>query len=165
MPGINVLAYKLAIDTNERYILQDDGKEILGSGAAIGDLIVQRVGAGQLQVTGVITTSQTAVPTIPSPVSGFGTISFSAVSTDTAGAITFTITGTPAASAVALPVVFSRTYAAAPKAVTLTLGSSQTADPITLFYVTALTTTGFTIATNAAAAAQAAAVIDYIVSF
>jgi hypothetical protein len=105
------------------------------------------------------------VPTIPSPVAGFGTISFSAVSTDTAGAITFTITGTPAASAVALPVVFSRTYAAAPKAVTLTLGSSQTADPITLFYVTGLTTTGFTIATNAAGAAQAAAVIDYIVSF
>ncbi|SRR6266571_1255980 len=165
MPGINTLSYKLQGDTFERCIVQDDGKILWSSGAAAADVIMQRVGAGQLQVSGSLTTTQGAVPTIPSPVSGFGTVSFSAVSTDTAGAITFTITGTPAASAVALPVVFSRTYATAPKAVVLTLGTSQTADPITLFYVTALSTTGFTIGTNATAAAQAGAVLDYIVSF
>jgi hypothetical protein len=165
MPGINELAYKLAIDSNERFILQDDGKMVWGSGAAIGDLIIQRVGVGQLQVTGGITTSQTAVPTIPSPVAGFGTISFAAGSTDTAGAITFTVSGTPAASAVAMPVVFSRTYAAAPKSVQLTMGDSSVNDPITIYYVTALTTTGFTIATNATGAAQAAKILLYTVSF
>lgn len=165
MPGVNTVSYKLQGDTNERFIQQDDGTQIWGSGAAAGDIIVKRVGAGQLQVLGAITTTQGAVPTIPSPFAGYGTISFSAASTDTAGAVTFTVTGTPAASAVALPVVFSRTYATAPKAVVLTLGTSQTTNPITLYYVTALSTTGFTIGTNAAGAAQAGVVLDYIVSF
>lgn len=113
----------------------------------------------------VLSTSQAAVPTIPSPVSGFGTITFSAASTDTAGAITFTITGTPAASAVALPVVFATAKAAAPRSVQLTMGDSSVNDPITIYYVTALATTGFTIATNATAAAQASKVLLYTVSF
>jgi len=121
--------------------------------------------ATTLWAGGVLTTSQAAVPTIPSPVSGFGTVSFSAASTDTAGAITFTVTGTPAASAVALPVVFNVAKGAAPKAVALTMGDSSVNDPITLFYVTALATTGFTIATNATAAAQAGKILLYTVSF
>jgi hypothetical protein len=193
MPGINEVAFKAAGDTNERYILQDDGKMIWGSGAAIGDIILARtaanlltltggmtqtgntltvndtalvrVGAGQLQLNGVLTTTQSAVPTIPSPAAGWGTISFAAGSTDTAGAITFTVSGTPAASAVAMPVVFSRTYATAPKSVQLTMGDSSVNDPITIYYVTALATTGFTIATNATGAAQASKILLYTVSF
>lgn len=113
----------------------------------------------------VLSTAQAAVPTIPSPVSGFGTVSFSALSTDAAGAITFTVTGTPAASAVALPVVFATAKAAAPRSVQLTMGDSSVNDPITIYYVTALTTAGFTIATNATAAAQASKVLLYHVDF
>lgn len=220
MPGVNELAYKLATDTNERFICQDDGKMIWGPGSAIGDVILTRSATSTLALTGsltvsgtqtftglltttagltvgttltvtgvsnltglvtttggltvgttltlsggILTTSQPAVPTIPSPVSGFGTISFSAASTDTAGQITFTVSGTPAASAVAMPVVFNRTYAAAPKAVTLTMGDSSVNDPITIYYVTALTTTGFTIATNATGAAQAGKILNYHVDF
>jgi hypothetical protein len=120
-----------------------------------------------LSAGGVLTTSQAAVPTIPSPAANFGTITFSAASTDTAGAITFTITSTPAASAVAMPVVFNVAKAAAPKAVTLTMGDSSVNDPIGMFYVPAasLATTGFTIATNATAAAQASKVLFYHVDF
>jgi hypothetical protein len=222
MPGVNELAYKLAADANERFICQDDGKMIWGSGAAIGDVILQRSAAATLGLTGsltvsgtqtftglltttagltvgttltvtgvsnltglvtttggltvgttltlsggILTTSQAAVPTIPSPAAGWTTISFSSASTDTAGAITFTVSGTPAASAVAMPVVFNRTYAAAPKAVTLTMGDSSVNDPITMFYVPAasLATTGFTIATNATGAAQAGKVLYYHVDF
>lgn len=165
MPGVNTVSYKLQGDSNERFIQQDDGTQIWGSGAAVGDVIVKRVGAGQLQVLGSITTTQGAVPTIPSPVAGFGTISFSTTSTDTAGAITFSVSGTPAASAVAMPVVFSRTYATAPKSVQLTMGDSSVNDPITIYYVTALATTGFTIATNATGAAQASKILLYTVSF
>jgi hypothetical protein len=166
MPGVNTVSYKLQGDTFERFVQQDDGTQIWGSGAAAGDVIMKRTGAAQVTLTGVLVSgAQTAVPTIPSPFAGYGTISFSAASTDQAGAITFTVTGTPAASAVALPVVFNRTYTAAPKAVTLTLGTSQTTNPITLYYVTGLATTGFTIGTNAAGAAQAGVVIDYIVAF
>lgn len=165
MPGVNVLAYKLQGDTFERFVVQDDGKILLSSGAAAADVIMQRVGAGQLQVSGSLTTTQGAVPTIPSPAAGFGTISFSTTSTDTAGAITFTVSGTPAASAVAMPVVFSRTYATAPKSVQLTMGDSSVNDPITIYYATALATTGFTIATNATGAAQAGKILLYTVSF
>jgi hypothetical protein len=193
MPGVNELAYKSPQDTNERFVVQDDGKLQWGSGAALPDIILQRsaantltltgaltqttntltindvgltrVGAGQLQLNGVITTTQAAVPTIPSPAAGWGTISFATGSTDTAGAITFTVSGTPAASAVAMPVVFSRTYATAPKSVQLTMGDSSVNDPITIYYVTALATTGFTIATNATGAAQAAKILLYAVSF
>lgn len=190
MPGINEVAFKAATDTNERFIIQDDGKMIWGSGAAIGDIILARSAANTLALTGgltttvastlagnttltgtltlsggILTTTQAAVPTIPSPASGWGTISFSAASTDTAGVITFTVTGTPAANAAALPVVFNRTYAAAPKSVMLTLNTVQTTNPITLYYITAMTTTGFTIATNAAAAAQAGVQLGYQVAF
>lgn len=268
MPGVNEVAYKLAGDTNERYILQDDGKMIWGSGAAIGDAILTRSATSTLALTGsltvsgtfaptgavtttgalavgttltvtgastltgavtttgalavgttltvtgastltgavtttgalavgttlavtststltgavtttgaltvgttltlsggIMTTSQASVPTIPSPATGWGTITFSTDSTDTAGKITFTVTGTPAASAVAMPVVFNRTYAAAPKAVTLTMGDSSVNDPITIYYITGLATTGFTIATNATGAAQAAKILYYHVDF
>jgi hypothetical protein len=113
----------------------------------------------------VLSTSQAAVPTIPSPVAGFGTVSFSAASTDAAGAITFTVSGTPAASAVALPVVFATAKAAAPRSVQLTMGDSSVNDPLSIFYVTGLATTGFTIATNATAAAQASKVLYYHVDF
>lgn len=164
MPGINEVAYKGPADTNERFILQDDGKMIWGSGSAIGDVILSRTGATTLTLVGAISTTQSAVPTVPSPAAGFSAVSFSAASTDVDGQITFT-TATPAASAVALPVVFSRTYPAAPKSVVLTLGTSQTNDPITFFYVTALAATGFTIATNATAVAQTGVVLNYHVGF
>lgn len=120
-----------------------------------------------LSAGGALTTSQAAVPTIPSPAAGWGTITFSAASTDTAGAITFTVSGTPAASAVAMPVVFNVTKAAAPKGVQLTMGDSSVNDPITMFYVPAasLATTGFTIATNATGAAQASKILYYSVDF
>jgi hypothetical protein len=118
-----------------------------------------------LSAGGALTTSQAAVPTIPSPAAGWGTITFSAASTDTAGAITFTVSGTPAASAVAMPVVFNVTKAAAPKGVQLTMGDSSVNDPITIFYVTGLATTGFTIATNATGAAQASKILYYHVDF
>ena len=61
--------------------------------------------------------------------------------------------------------VFNVAKGAAPKAVALTMGDSSVNDPITLFYVTALATTGFTIATNATAAAQAGKILLYTVSF
>lgn len=120
-----------------------------------------------LSAGGVLSTTQAGVPTIPSPASGFGTISFAAGSSDTAGQITFTVSGTPAASAVAMPVVFNVTKTAAPKGVQLTMGDSSVNDPITLFYVPAasLATTGWTIATNATGAAQAAKILYYTVDF
>lgn len=120
-----------------------------------------------LSAGSVLSTTQAAVPTIPSPAVGWGTITFAAGSSDTAGAITFTVSGTPAASAVAMPVVFNVTKAAAPKGVQLTMGDSSVNNPITMFYVpvASLATTGFTIATNATGAAQASKVLYYTVDF
>jgi hypothetical protein len=66
---------------------------------------------------------------------------------------------------VALPVVFNVAKPAAPKAVTLTMGDSSVNDPITMYYVTGLATTGFTIATNATAAAQAGKILHYHCDF
>lgn len=114
---------------------------------------------------GIISTSQAAVPTCPSPAAGFSAVSFSAASTDTAGAITFTV-ATPGATAAALPIIFNRTYAAAPKAIQLTLGANGVF-PITFVYVnpTSLTTTGFTISTNSTLSSQSGIVLYYSVDF
>lgn len=154
------MAFKSPGDTNERFILQDDGKMLWGSGSAIADVIAARSSAstvtvtGNLAVTGSLTAGSQAAgtgPTLGALASGFSAGSLSTGATDWAGSITFTVATTTVATNTAVPVTFGNTHGAAPRAVVIGPGNAAAAAQADQVFVRAadVTATGFALSTGA----------------
>lgn len=147
MPGVNTVSYKAPSDTFERFIQQDDGTQIWGSGAAAGDVILKRSGAGQVTLTGnLVSGAQTSPPTVVAG-TGYSAMSVNAGSTDTAGAITWTSTAVGPTNPLAT-VTFGATHAAAPKSIMLTAASTNASLSTAKLYVVSSSATGFVIAST-----------------
>jgi hypothetical protein len=146
MPGINELAYKLATDTNERFIIQDDGKMLWGSGSAIADVIMSRTGAGQVTLTGSFVSGAQASPPTVAAGTGYSAASLSAASTDTAMALTYTATAVGPTNP-AMTITFGATHAAAPKSITFSAASIFAAPNTGQLYVVSSSATGFVLGT------------------
>lgn len=163
MPGVNTVSYKAPSDTFERFIQQDDGTQIWGSGAAAGDVILKRSGAGQVTLTGaLIAGAQATAPTV-TPGVGYSAASIAAGSTDTAGQVLFTSTAVGPTNPLAT-ITFGATHGAAPKSVTLTPANINAATNTGKLYVVSSSATNFIIASQTTDSATAQ-VWNYTVNF
>lgn len=152
MPGVNTVSYKGALDSFERFIQQDDGTQIWGSGAAVGDVILKRTGAGQVTLTGsLISGAQATAPTI-TPGTGYSAATIATGSTDTAGQFSYTSTAVGARTTATI--TFGGTHAAAPKSVVLWPGNANASASTAQLY-TSFTATAITIASGATDTATA----------
>lgn len=155
MPGINILSHMLQGDTFPRFTVQDDGKLLFSSGAAAADVILQRTGVNQLQITGnLVAAAQGTAPTITAG-TGYSAASLSAASTDTAGQWTYT--STAVGNRVTATIVFGATHAAAPKAVLIWPGNSNASASTAQLFTGGFSATQFTVSSGAAATDTASA--------
>lgn len=163
MPGVNTVSYKAPSDTFERFIQQDDGTQIWGSGAAAGDVILKRTGAGQVSLTGnLVAGAQATAPTILAG-TGYSAASVTAGSTDTAGSLNWTSTAVANTNPLAT-ITFGATHAAAPKSITLTAASSNASASTAKLYIVSSSTTGFVIGSTGTDTASAQ-IWNYTVAF
>lgn len=163
MPGVNTVSYKAPSDTFERFIQQDDGTQIWGSGAAAGDVILKRTGAGQVSLTGnLIAGAQGTAPSVVAG-TGYSAASITAGSTDTAGQVLFTSTAVGPTNPVAT-ITFGATHSAAPKSVVVWPANINAATNTGKFYIVSSSATNFIMATQTTDSATAQ-IWNYIVAF